>query len=109
MVAMKQRKFSSLVDAADRAALTNSYSDCAADTGRPPRGRQYFAKSKTPATTKGALRRGGKMHKSTITAALAATLLLTFVRSEEHTSELQSPVHLVCRLLLEKKKYTANQ
>src|SRR5690348_18075632 len=26
------------------------------------------------------------------------------MRSEEHTSELQSPVHLVCRLLLEKKK-----
>src|SRR6266581_4431954 len=26
-----------------------------------------------------------------------------FPRSEEHTSELQSPVHLVCRLLLEKK------
>src|SRR4051794_41712931 len=26
------------------------------------------------------------------------------VRSEEHTFELQSPVHLVCRLLLEKKK-----
>ena len=25
-------------------------------------------------------------------------------RSEEHTSELQSPTHLVCRLLLEKKK-----
>src|SRR5690348_18041666 len=30
--------------------------------------------------------------------------LLQPVRSEEHTSELQSPVHLVCRLLLEKKK-----
>src|SRR6266487_5961856 len=28
------------------------------------------------------------------------------LRSEEHTSELQSPVHLVCRLLLEKKKPT---
>src|SRR5690348_17799229 len=27
-------------------------------------------------------------------------------RSEEHTSELQSPVHLVCRLLLEKKNNT---
>src|SRR5207248_9259462 len=27
-----------------------------------------------------------------------------FVRSEEHTSELQSPYDLVCRLLLEKKK-----
>src|SRR5438876_4583248 len=29
-------------------------------------------------------------------------------RSEEHTSELQSPVHLVCRLLLEKKKNNYN-
>src|SRR5438552_11419186 len=29
-------------------------------------------------------------------------------RSEEHTSELQSPDHLVCRLLLEKKKKTQN-
>src|SRR5438876_5463750 len=29
---------------------------------------------------------------------------LGYMRSEEHTSELQSPVHLVCRLLLEKKK-----
>src|SRR5207244_8329418 len=28
------------------------------------------------------------------------------LRSEEHTSELQSPDHLVCRLLLEKKKNT---
>src|SRR5256885_6421301 len=28
-------------------------------------------------------------------------------RSEEHTSELQSPCNLVCRLLLEKKKHTA--
>src|SRR2546426_8277707 len=28
-------------------------------------------------------------------------------RSEEHTSELQSPCNLVCRLLLEKKKQTA--
>src|SRR4051794_41357042 len=31
------------------------------------------------------------------------------VRSEEHTSELQSPVHLVCRLLLEKKKKRIEQ
>src|SRR5438876_9858303 len=30
-------------------------------------------------------------------------------RSEEHTSELQSPVHLVCRLLLEKKKKKKNR
>src|SRR3712207_7220221 len=31
------------------------------------------------------------------------------VRSEEHTSELQSRQYLVCRLLLEKKKYTINR
>src|SRR5690554_7633086 len=30
-------------------------------------------------------------------------------RSEEHTSELQSRPHLVCRLLLEKKKHTATR
>src|SRR5258708_11490459 len=37
-------------------------------------------------------------------AARATGPLLGRVRSEEHTSELQSPDHLVCRLLLEKKK-----
>src|SRR5258708_3699126 len=31
------------------------------------------------------------------------------IRSEEHTSELQSPDHLVCRLLLEKKKKTSRE
>src|SRR2546422_1962602 len=33
-----------------------------------------------------------------------ASLALHTMRSEEHTSELQSRLHLVCRLLLEKKK-----
>src|SRR5690348_17914431 len=33
----------------------------------------------------------------------ARPLSVARIRSEEHTSELQSPVHLVCRLLLEKK------
>src|SRR5205807_6774105 len=33
-----------------------------------------------------------------------APLQMKFGRSEEHTSELQSPCNLVCRLLLEKKK-----
>src|SRR5207244_10076130 len=33
---------------------------------------------------------------------------LSWPRSEEHTSELQSPDHLVCRLLLEKKKNQNN-
>src|SRR5438876_6976173 len=35
--------------------------------------------------------------------SLALASLRFSMRSEEHTSELQSPVHLVCRLLLEKK------
>src|SRR5689334_24851613 len=34
--------------------------------------------------------------------------LSVYVRSEEHTSELQSQFHLVCRLLLEKKKNKTN-
>src|SRR2546426_9119296 len=39
-------------------------------------------------------------------ALLAATAMQSAIgeRSEEHTSELQSPCNLVCRLLLEKKK-----
>src|SRR5690348_17657684 len=36
-------------------------------------------------------------------SALELWLATARRRSEEHTSELQSPVHLVCRLLLEKK------
>src|SRR5437762_4530275 len=36
-------------------------------------------------------------------------LVLLSVRSEEHTSELQSPMYLVCRLLLEKKKKKINK
>src|SRR5258708_27958216 len=37
-------------------------------------------------------------------AVPAQLLIIRQGRSEEHTSELQSPDHLVCRLLLEKKK-----
>src|SRR5258708_29555154 len=37
-------------------------------------------------------------------SAPANPLTSEYCRSEEHTSELQSPDHLVCRLLLEKKK-----
>src|SRR5258708_18855971 len=37
-------------------------------------------------------------------AACGAKTKRIEIRSEEHTSELQSPDHLVCRLLLEKKK-----
>src|SRR5438552_10114895 len=37
---------------------------------------------------------------------MVSLVCVTERRSEEHTSELQSPDHLVCRLLLEKKKNT---
>src|SRR2546426_7504794 len=50
---------------------------------------------------------------STTTVAVAIRVIITPLdagseetRSEEHTSELQSPCNLVCRLLLEKKKKT---
>src|SRR5258708_25553043 len=46
--------------------------------------------------------------RSPPTVDVVLSMVLTFktasLRSEEHTSELQSPDHLVCRLLLEKKK-----
>src|SRR5690242_21310269 len=45
-------------------------------------------------------RRRGCQQRSTATPAAARSV----ARSEEHTSELQSHVNLVCRLLLEKKK-----
>src|SRR5687767_15245632 len=42
-------------------------------------------------------------------AAAAPTMGGGWVRSEEHTSELQSLAYLVCRLLLEKKKYKSHK
>src|SRR5258708_37547337 len=47
---------------------------------------------------------GARRRASGHAGALAASALARSERSEEHTSELQSPDHLVCRLLLEKKK-----
>src|SRR5256884_5779154 len=40
-----------------------------------------------------------------ITACMSLWSRMARKRSEEHTSELQSRLHLVCRLLLEKKKH----
>src|SRR2546430_13115435 len=53
------------------------------------------------------LRSGQRLPSTTVTffvLRVFGTLSLRCVRSEEHTSELQSQSNLVCRLLLEKKK-----
>src|SRR5690554_952635 len=50
----------------------------------------------------------GKVRKKTLKSFIKATYYIQDAeRSEEHTSELQSRPHLVCRLLLEKKKKIA--
>src|SRR5256885_15756965 len=46
----------------------------------------------------------GLGHEAAAQRALVVLVLDGGARSEEHTSELQSPCNLVCRLLLEKKK-----
>src|SRR2546426_8915382 len=47
---------------------------------------------------------GGRCPQPSFICNATANLDLRYGRSEEHTSELQSPCNLVCRLLLEKKK-----
>src|SRR5205807_7619535 len=50
--------------------------------------------------------RHGGLQQQLARAAQAQLQVVPLGRSEEHTSELQSPCNLVCRLLLEKKKKT---
>src|SRR2546422_4370266 len=47
------------------------------------------------------------LHDGAMRARFHAEPIVQATRSEEHTSELQSRLHLVCRLLLEKKKKRA--
>src|SRR3712207_8639253 len=56
----------------------------------------------------GAFRQAAWYHKSHPTFSDALALVRKELRSEEHTSELQSRQYLVCRLLLEKKKRTTS-
>src|SRR5256885_7745630 len=55
-------------------------------------------------TGRGELRGGGHLFARQRADDEVGPLLARLRRSEEHTSELQSPCNLVCRLLLEKKK-----
>src|SRR5689334_24342843 len=58
---------------------------------------------RTSTTFKGDDWIGLKMRDASVVRGIG---VLPIFRSEEHTSELQSQFHLVCRLLLEKKKKT---
>src|SRR5688500_19773082 len=49
--------------------------------------------------------RSSVMHLPPVRMAMSSSIALRRSRSEEHTSELQSPCNLVCRLLLEKKNH----
>src|SRR2546422_9847267 len=55
-----------------------------------------------------ALRRGDERNGARRRVVTREAHVLPWNRSEEHTSELQSRLHLVCRLLLEKKKKINN-
>src|SRR2546426_11707822 len=66
------------------------------------------ALAQTPATRLGGVVVREAMRRARLEPAQVDEVILGHVlpRSEEHTSELQSPCNLVCRLLLEKKKST---
>src|SRR6202142_3954717 len=57
-----------------------------------------------PRTHKGPLHSRAGSSTIPISCGSFGSMTLPVARSEEHTSELQSPTNLVCRLLLEKKK-----
>src|SRR5437870_8837621 len=68
---------------------------------RPPRSTLFPYTTLFRSARAAVARRGGGFPGA---AVLRGARRTTAVRSEEHTSELQSRGHLVCRLLLEKKK-----
>src|SRR2546422_3634231 len=72
-------------------------------SGSRPSGRGVAA----PREQRAARRRAQRLGPRTVPDhAAQGAFALARARSEEHTSELQSRLHLVCRLLLEKKKKT---
>src|SRR5687768_18198890 len=78
---------------------------------RPPRSTLFpyttlFRSGFKPAATFEALKAGSSCASVWPLALSCYRAAMEHQRSEEHTSELQSRLHLVCRLLLEKKKKT---
>src|SRR5258708_13667787 len=79
--------------------------------GPPPKGK-YANRGMRPFRIGSSRHRSGSNRsgsgKNRASRCVTHCIMKTF-RSEEHTSELQSPDHLVCRLLLEKKKKTPTE
>src|SRR3989449_5669689 len=75
-------------------------------TAIPPSGPRSRSGSRPPPPASTSVRGPGQKARA---SALATSLKPRDWRSEEHTSELQSRLHLVCRLLLEKKKTKRNK
>src|SRR2546429_6833748 len=85
---------------------------------RPPRSTLFpyttlFRSTTRTCTRNSCLRKSSKTHEQPArrrglrqSLRLAPDAAAPEIRSEEHTSELQSPLHLVCRLLLEKNNNT---
>src|SRR5690242_20866255 len=72
---------------------------------RPSFGRLVFARGRGRPANRCRLEEPNEMSIRSMVLIVPLSLgLSTRVRSEEHTSELQSHVNLVCRLLLEKKR-----
>src|SRR3989449_4792387 len=90
---------------APRTAAARSPSAVTAGASAAPGRNMWFRCSRfTLSTTSGSRAHRVTMSKSPLRASRSAS-----ARSEEHTSELQSRLHLVCRLLLEKKKIKNNK
>ena len=86
--------------------LTLSLSCCASQYGSQRTIVRYYPSCYRPIYD---LRRSEhNVARVTAGTALVGALLGAALRSEEHTSELQSPRNLVCRLLLEKKNMTSS-
>src|SRR5256885_8902797 len=73
---------------------------------RPPRSTlfPYTTLFRSVAASVGVIVPASRLAKWKTVSQYVAITMLIVERSEEHTSELQSPCNLVCRLLLEKKK-----
>src|SRR5437764_9381246 len=75
---------------------------------RPPRSTLFPYTTLFRSCEQSAALAGGQPHPGVSRFSRRAGRTNRSARSEEHTSELQSPMYLVCRLLLEKKKKNIN-